>query len=35
MEEVVRGVGEVNLARSGDASCDMLRGAADSGYDMD
>lgn len=30
MEEVVRGAGEVNLTRSGDAAFDMFAGAADS-----
>lgn len=30
MEEVVRGAGDMNLTRSGEASFDMLTGAADS-----
>jgi hypothetical protein len=35
MEEAVGGGGEVNLTRSGDASLDMLRGAADSEGDAE
>jgi hypothetical protein len=33
MEEVVRGAGDVNLTRSGEASFDMSTGAADSERD--
>jgi hypothetical protein len=35
MEEVVRGAGDVNLTRSGEASFDMLAGAADSESDAE
>jgi hypothetical protein len=35
MEEVVRGAGEVNFTRSGDASFDMLRAAVDSEGDAE
>jgi hypothetical protein len=35
MEEVVRGAGDVNLTRSGEASFDMLTGAADSESDAE
>jgi len=35
MEEVVRGAGEMNLTRSGDASFDMVRAAADSAGDRE
>jgi len=35
MEEVIRGAGDVNFKRSGDAGFDMVRGAPDSAGEAD